>query len=116
MLARSALWCFLLTATWSVAQMQVTLDHPVRRIEGVVQNEKGEPLPNIDVEVFGGRSLIGTAKSDSHGKFKTDSFEPGEYEVWFTYKPHPVFKDVIYKIRVNAKGSKEPIVITMPSL
>lgn len=98
------------------AQENVKLDHAVRHISGVVQRESGEPVPNIDVEVYGGRSIIAVAKTDSHGKFKTDSVEPGEYEVWFTYKPHPAFKDVIYKLTVDPKGSKEPIIVKLPSL
>ena len=97
------------------AQMKLTLDHPIRKIAGVVQRESGETLPNIDVEVFGGRSLIDATKSDSHGKFSV-SVPNGEYEVWFTYKPHPVFKDVQYKVVVNGKGSKETWVVKMPAL
>ena len=98
------------------AQVQVKLDHPIRHIAGVVQKPNGDPAPNIDVEVFGGRSLIANSKTDSHGKFSTDGMEPGEYEVWFTYKPHPVFKDVIYKIIINPKGAKEPIVVKLQPL
>jgi len=103
-------------AAFCAAQETVKLDHPVRHIAGVVQNDKGEPVPNIDVEVYGGRSIVAVAKSDSHGKFKTDSLEAGDYEVWFTYKPHPVFKDVIYKVTIDSKGSKEPMVVKLPSL
>jgi hypothetical protein len=98
------------------AQVQVKIDHPIRHIAGLVQKPNGDPAPNIDVEVFGGRSLIANAKTDSHGKFSTDGVEPGEYEVWFTYKPHPVFKDVIYKLTINSKGSKEPIVVKLQPL
>lgn len=113
---RIALALVLFAAIGCFAQEQLKLDHPVRRIAGVVQRENGEGVPNIDVEVFGGRSLIATAKTDSKGKFSTDHMEPGDYEVWFTYKPHPVFKDVIYKITVDPKGSKEPIVVKLQQL
>lgn len=100
----------------SFAQEKVTLDHPVKKIAGVVERENGEPLPNIDVEVFGGQAMIANTKTNSHGKFSVGELEPGQYEVWFTYKPHPVFKDVIYKITVDRKGSKEPIVIKLPPM
>jgi hypothetical protein len=92
-----------------------TLDHPIKKISGVVQRENGEPLPNIDVEVFGGESLIDATKSNGHGKFSV-SVPNGEYEVWFTYKPHPVFKDLQYKVVVSGKGSKEQWVVKMPPL
>lgn len=108
---------FLAVALICAAQeVHVTLDHPIRHIAGVVQNEKGDPVPNIDVEVFGGRNLIGATKTDSHGKFSTDRFEPGDYEVWFTYKPHPVFHDVIYKLKIDPKGSKEPLIVKLQPL
>ncbi len=97
-------------------EVKITLDRPIRHIAGVVQNEKGEPVPNIDVEVFGGQSLIGATKTDSHGKFSADKFEPGEYEVWFTYKPHPVFHDMEYKLKIDPKGSKEPWVVVLRPL
>ena len=97
------------------AQVKVTLDHSIRKIAGVVQRENGDPLPNIDVEVFGGQSLVGNTKSDSHGKFSVP-LPSGEYEVWFTYKPHPVFKDVIYKVMLSGKGSKEPWIVKLPAL
>ena len=105
----------LFLAVSAFPQRQVTLDHPTRHIAGVVQKENGEPLPNIDVEVFGGRSMIANTKTDSHGKFSL-SVEDGTYEVWFTYKPHPVFKDVIYKWTVKSKGSKGPVMVTLPAL
>jgi hypothetical protein len=106
----------MLSAALCVAQEQVALDHPVRRIAGVVQKANGDPVPNIDVEVFGGRSMVANTKTDSHGKFATDRLEGGEYEVWFTYKPHPVFKDVVYKVTIDAKGSKEPMVVKLAPL
>lgn len=101
--------------TFAPSQTKLTLDHPIRKIAGVVQRENGEPLPNIDVEVFGGQSLVGNTKSDSHGKFSVP-LPNGEYEVWFTYKPHPVFKDVIYKVVLSGKGSKEVWVVKLPPL
>jgi hypothetical protein len=113
---RFALTFAFFAAVSCFAQEQIKLDHPVRRIAGVVERENGEGVPNIDVEVFGGRSLIATAKTDGKGKFSTDHVEPGEYEVWFTYKPHPVFKDVIYKLTIDPKGSKEPIVVKLHPL
>jgi hypothetical protein len=97
------------------AQEKLVLDHPIKKIAGVVQRESGETLPNIDVEVFGGQSLIDATKSNSHGKFSI-SVPNGEYEVWFTYKPHPVFKDVQYKVVVSGKGAKETWVVKMPPL
>lgn len=104
------------SAALCVAQEQVKLDHPIKRIQGVVQRENGEPEPNIDVEVFGGRSLVANTKTDSHGKFAADRLEPGEYEVWFTYKPHPVFKDVVYRVTIDAKGSREAMVVKLEPL
>lgn len=104
------------SAALCAAQDQVKLDHPVRRIAGVVQKANGDPVPNIDIEVFGGRSMVANTKTDSHGKFAADRLEAGEYEVWFTYKPHPVFKDVIYQVTIAAKGSKEPIVVKLVPL
>ena len=99
-----------------VAQQPVPLDHSIRHISGVVQRENGETIPNIDVEVFGGRNLEAAAKTDSKGKFKTDSVEPGEYEVWFTYKPHPVFHDAEFKVKIDPKGSKEPWIVVLKPL
>lgn len=96
--------------------VQVTLDHSVRRIAGVVRKEDGATVPNIDVEVFGGGSIVSATKTDSHGKFSADSLEPGDYEVWFTYKSRQVFYDAVYKVTVAAKGSKEPIVVKLKSL
>jgi hypothetical protein len=106
----------ILLAALCAAQEQVTLDHPVRRIAGVVQKANSEPVPNIDIEIFGGRSMVANTKTDSHGKFSADRLEAGEYEVWFTYKPHPVFKDVVYKVTIDAKGSKEAIVVKLAPL
>ena len=106
--------CFFAVATF--AQQPVKLDHSLKRIQGVVQRENGEPIPNIDVEVYGGRSLVAVAKTDSKGKFKADSLEPGEYEVWFLYKPRPVFHDAEYKVTVDAKGSKEAWVVVLKPL
>ena len=111
-----AIVAFALATAFCAAQEQIKLDHPVKHIAGVVQNADGEPLPNIDVEVFAGRVIVAATKTNSRGKFSTDSLEAGDYEVWFTYKPHPVFKDVIYKLTVSPKGSKEPIVVKMPVL
>ena len=112
----SLILTFLLTCcAVAGAQVKATLDHPIRKIAGVVQRENGEPLPNIDVEVFGGQSLVGNTKTDSHGKFSVP-LQNGEYEVWFTYKPHPVFKDLIYRVVVSGKGSKEAWVVKLPPL
>jgi hypothetical protein len=116
LLIRVAILPAIFAALFCAAQEQVKLDHPVKHIAGVVQRVDGEPLPNIDVEVFAGRVIVAATKTNSHGKFSTDSLEAGDYEVWFTYKPHPVFKDVIYKLTVSPKGSKEPIVVKMPVL
>ncbi len=113
-------WIALLTVLFSTllawAQQPVKLDHSLRRIQGVVQRENGEPLPNIDVGVYGGRSLVAVARTDSKGKFKTDSLEPGEYEVWFVYKSRPVFHDAEYKVTVDPKGSKEAWVVVLKPL
>lgn len=103
-------------ASGAQAQEQIRLDHPVRRITGVVQKANGETVPNIDIEVFAGQSLIAATKTNSHGKFAAEAVEPGAYEVWFTYKPHPVFKDLILKVTVDPKGSKEPIVVKLSPL
>ena len=100
----------------ALAQQPVKLDHSLKRIQGVVQRENGEPIPNIDVEVYGGRSLVAVGKTDSKGKFKTDSLEPGEYEVWFLYKPRPVFHDAEYRVTVDAKGSKDAWVVVLKPL
>ncbi len=107
--------CFALLTSLSFAQKTVTLGHPIRHIQGVVQRENGEPIPNIDVEVYGGRSLIAVGKTDSKGKFKTDSVEPGEYEVWFLYKSRPVFEDAQYKVVVDPKASKDPWIVVLKS-
>jgi Carboxypeptidase regulatory-like domain len=107
----------LLACSFSLAQQPVRLDHPIRHVQGVVQRESGEAIPNIDVEVYGGRSLVAVAKTDSKGKFKTDSLEPGEYEVWFLYKSRPVFHDAQFKVTVDAKkGSKDPWIVVLKPL
>jgi hypothetical protein len=106
----------MLTVSFGWAQQPVKLDHSIRRITGVVQNARGETVPNIDVEVFGGQNLIAAARTDSHGKFQTDQLESGEYEVWFTYKPHPVFHDAEYKVTVDPKGSKDPWIVKLQPL
>ncbi|HEY3928539.1 MAG TPA: carboxypeptidase-like regulatory domain-containing protein [Candidatus Koribacter sp.] len=98
------------------AQKPITLDHPVKKIAGVVQRESGEPLPNIDVEVYGGRSLVSATKTDSHGKFSVSDIPPGDYDVLFSYKPHPVFNDVTLRLTLDRKGSKEPLIVKMPEL
>jgi Carboxypeptidase regulatory-like domain len=108
-------------ATFTLAQEDAItskIDHPIRHVSGVVQKAGGEGVPNIDVEVFTavGHSIVASTKTDGHGKFSTEKVDPGEYEVWFTYKPHPVFKDVMYKVTVDPKGSKEPLVVKLQSL
>lgn len=113
---QAATFCVIFLSVVCLAQKPVPLDHPIRHISGVVQRENGEPLPNIDVEVFGGRSLVAAVKTDSKGKFKTDNLESGEYEVWFTYKPHPVFHDAEFKVLIDPKGSKEPWVVVLKPL
>ncbi|ABF39057.1 hypothetical protein Acid345_0052 [Candidatus Koribacter versatilis Ellin345] len=113
-------WIVLMTMLFATliafAQQPVKIDHSLKRIQGVVQRENGEPIPNIDVEVYGGRSLVAATKTDSKGKFKADSLEPGEYEVWFLYKPRPVFHDAEYNVTVDAKGPKDAWVVVLKPL
>ena len=115
-ISRRILVILLMTCMLGSAQQPVRLDHPIHRIQGVVQRENGEPLPNIDVEVYGGKSLVAVARTDSKGKFKTDSVPPGEYEVEFSYKSRPVFQDAIFQVTVDPKGSKEPWVVVLKKL
>ena len=103
-------------ASLAFPQKPTILDHPVKKIAGIVQRESGEPLPNIDVEVYGGRSLLTATKTDSHGKFSVNDVPPGDYDVVFSYKPHPVFNDVTLRLTLDRKGSKDPLIVKMPEL
>lgn len=115
-----ALSWMLLAAALCGAQepVVITLDHPIRRVEGVVQNAHGEGVPNLDVEVFtaANHDIVASTRTDSKGRFSTEKVAPGAYEVSIRYKPHPVFRDVIYKVMVDAKGSKEPLLVKLQEL
>jgi hypothetical protein len=69
LLIRVAILPAIFAALFCAAQEQVKLDHPVKHIAGVVQRVDGEPLPNIDVEVFAGRVIVAATKTNSHGRF-----------------------------------------------
>lgn len=60
----------------------VAIDLPGGQIDGIVVDEDGKPLPEVEVLVLRGNSVAANAGSDPDGRFTVTGLEPGQFVLY----------------------------------
>jgi protocatechuate 3,4-dioxygenase beta subunit len=109
--------------------LQIILGQGGGTVSGVVQNEKGDPVPTSQITLLpdplreGRFDLFRRTSADQHGHFTLTGIPPGEYKLWASEDPEGAFdseslkphESKAVKVKVEQNSKAQVTVICIPS-
>ncbi len=84
----------------------------LRKINGIVRDAKGQPLPGalIAIRLAGSTTVMATTSSHLDGHFVMRLLAPGTYDMDVQ---EAGFKKMLYHLKVDDQGTKDLLIVSM---